>query len=134
MTSFAFVIVKFSLHDYDYDYFRIFSIRLRLWLRNRLCNRRGNRLYNRRDYTSLGYNGFVFRDMFFHLMTYLFGSGRYLVIPKLKGVSLGQIKNILLRKISSSSPSIVNWTLLQNILIFNWKYQNPFKIIYSMFN
>jgi hypothetical protein len=26
-------------------------------------------------------------------MTYLFGSGRYLVIPKLKGVSLGQIKN-----------------------------------------
>jgi hypothetical protein len=43
-----FVIVKFSLHDYnyDYDYFRIFFIRLRLRLRNRLCNQRGNRLYN----------------------------------------------------------------------------------------
>ena len=50
-----FVIVKFSLNDYnyDYDYFRIFFIRLRLRLRNRLCNQRGNRLYNRRDYTSL---------------------------------------------------------------------------------
>jgi hypothetical protein len=50
-----FVIVKFSLHDYnyDYDYFRFFFIRLRLRLRNRLCNQRGNRLYNRRDYTSL---------------------------------------------------------------------------------
>jgi len=37
LTSFAFVIVKFSLHDYnyEYDYFRIFFIRLR----NRLCNR-----------------------------------------------------------------------------------------------
>ncbi len=55
MPSFAFVIVKFSLHDYnyDYDYLRIFFIRLRLRLRNRLCNQRGNRLYNRLDYTSL---------------------------------------------------------------------------------
>jgi hypothetical protein len=51
----AFVIEKFSLHDYnyDYDYFRIFFNRLRLRLRNRLCNQRGNRLCNRRDYTSL---------------------------------------------------------------------------------
>ena len=50
LTSFAFVIVKFSLHDYNYDYFRIFFIRLRLRLRNRLCNQGDNRLYNRRDY------------------------------------------------------------------------------------
>jgi hypothetical protein len=51
----VFVIGKFSFHDYnyDYDYFRIYFIRLRLRLRNRLCNQRGNRLYNRRDYTSL---------------------------------------------------------------------------------
>ena len=63
MTPSDFVIVKFSLNDYnyDYDYFRIFFIRLRLRLRNRLCNQSGNRLYNqsgnrlynRRDYTSL---------------------------------------------------------------------------------
>jgi hypothetical protein len=43
----VFVMVKLSLNDYnyDYDYFIIYFIRLRLRLRNRL--------YNRRDYTSL---------------------------------------------------------------------------------